>query len=275
MDRVTERTIPHEYVVARSVLLDALTALRAHLDAMVLVGAQAIYFHTGDADLATAPTTTDADVALAPDRLADEPLLEEALRRAGFVREADPGTWRGQGAVAIDLMVPEALSGPGSRGARLPVHGRWAARRARGLEPALIDNETHEIQSFEPDDDRRAHLSVAGPAALLVAKVVKIEERRATPRRLKPKDGLDVLRLLRVVDMGEVAQRLQLLAADEMAGEVTRSALASLREHGTESGGPIAALAASAVTGTEDPDITIESTVLLVEELLQACDERR
>ncbi|MEU5850123.1 hypothetical protein [Saccharopolyspora shandongensis] len=272
---MTERTIPREYVVARSVLLDALTALRAHLDAMVLVGAQAVYFHTGDADLATAPTTTDADVALAPDRLADEPLLEEALRRAGFVRETDPGTWRGRGAVAIDLMVPEALSGPGNRGARLPVHGKWAARRARGLEPALIDNEAHEIQSFEPGDDRRAHLRVAGPAALLVAKVVKIEERRATPRRLKPKDGLDVLRLLRVVDMGEVARRLQLLAADEMAGEVTRSALASLREHGTESDGPIAALAASAVTGTEDPDITIESTVLLVEELLQACDERR
>ncbi len=75
--------------------------------------------------------------------------------------------------------------------------------------------------------------------------------------------------------MGEVAQRLQLLAADEMAGEVTRSALAALREHGTQGDGPVAALAASAVTGTEDPDIAIESTVFLVEELLQACDERR
>ncbi len=127
---MTERTIPHEYVVARSVLLDALTALRAHLDAMVLVGAQAVYFHTGDADLATAPTTTDADVALAPNRLAGEPLLEDALHRAGFVRDTDPGTWRGQGAVAVDLMVPEALSGPGKRapGCRCTEGGRPGER---------------------------------------------------------------------------------------------------------------------------------------------------
>ncbi|MEY8038307.1 hypothetical protein [Saccharopolyspora cebuensis] len=275
---MTDLTIPHEYVVARSVLLDALTALRAHLDAMVLVGAQAVYSHTGDADMVTAPTTTDADVALAPDRLADEPLLEEALRLAGFVSGTNPGTWRGQGAVAIDLMVPAAVSGPRrSRGARLPVHGKWVARRTLGLEPALVDNETREIQSFSPGDSRRARLRVAGPAALLVAKTIKIEERRADhdSRRLQPKDGLDVLRLLRVIDMGEVARRLHLLAMDDVAGEVTRSALVALREHGARADGPIATLAASAVTGTEDPDVTIESTVLLVEELLQACDDQR
>lgn len=40
------------YVAARRVLLDALTALREHRDAIVLVGAQAVYIHAGDADLA-------------------------------------------------------------------------------------------------------------------------------------------------------------------------------------------------------------------------------
>ncbi|WP_206184695.1 hypothetical protein [Thermoactinospora rubra] len=74
---------PAEYVLARSVLLDALAALGPHIDAVVLVGAQAVYLHTGDADIAVAPTTTDADIALAPDKLRDEPLLEEALRAAG------------------------------------------------------------------------------------------------------------------------------------------------------------------------------------------------
>jgi hypothetical protein len=42
------------YVLARKVLLDALEVLEPHLDALVLVGAQAVYHHTGDADLAMA-----------------------------------------------------------------------------------------------------------------------------------------------------------------------------------------------------------------------------
>ncbi|PSL54222.1 hypothetical protein B0I31_107279 [Saccharothrix carnea] len=52
--------IPQEYVKARSVSLDALDGLGAHRDAVVLVGAQAVYLHAGDADFVTAPTTTDA-----------------------------------------------------------------------------------------------------------------------------------------------------------------------------------------------------------------------
>jgi len=57
-----------EYVAARRVLLDALEALRAHLDALVLVGAQAIYLHTGAIDLALAEATglvQDGDVRVA------------------------------------------------------------------------------------------------------------------------------------------------------------------------------------------------------------------
>ena len=38
------------YVIARRVLLDALEALGPHRDATILVGAQAIYLHTGDAE---------------------------------------------------------------------------------------------------------------------------------------------------------------------------------------------------------------------------------
>ena len=40
-----------EYVAARRVLLDALAALEDHLDNLVLVGAQAVYQHTGETDL--------------------------------------------------------------------------------------------------------------------------------------------------------------------------------------------------------------------------------
>jgi hypothetical protein len=48
------------YVLARRVLLDALDALGIHRDAIVLVGAQAIYLRCGEADLAVTPTPSMA-----------------------------------------------------------------------------------------------------------------------------------------------------------------------------------------------------------------------
>ncbi len=62
------------YVAARRVLLDALDALREHLDAIVLVGAQAVYVHAGEADLSVAPFTTDSDLAIDPRHLSPQPL---------------------------------------------------------------------------------------------------------------------------------------------------------------------------------------------------------
>ena len=44
-----------EYIAARRVLLDALEALGENRKALVLVGAQAIYLHVGEGDLAVAP----------------------------------------------------------------------------------------------------------------------------------------------------------------------------------------------------------------------------
>jgi hypothetical protein len=76
--------LDQEYVRARRVLLDALAALSEHRDAVILVGAQAIYLHTGDSDLATAPYTTDGDLALDPGSLESSPLLDQILRSAGF-----------------------------------------------------------------------------------------------------------------------------------------------------------------------------------------------
>lgn len=59
------------YVRARNALLDAVDALAEQLDAVVLVGAQAIYLHTGYADFAVAEYTTDADFCVAPADLSD------------------------------------------------------------------------------------------------------------------------------------------------------------------------------------------------------------
>jgi heptaprenylglyceryl phosphate synthase len=44
------------YVGARTVLLDALEALGSQRDAIIVVGAQAVYMRTGDSVIAIAPT---------------------------------------------------------------------------------------------------------------------------------------------------------------------------------------------------------------------------
>lgn len=46
---------------SRKALLDALEALEPHREALVLIGAQAIYLWTGGAPVALAETTDDSD----------------------------------------------------------------------------------------------------------------------------------------------------------------------------------------------------------------------
>ena len=118
-----------EYVAARRVLLDAFAALGTHRKAVVLIGAQAIYLHVGEGDLAVAPYTTDGDLAIDPRELDDEPALAAALEAAGFKLAVRPGTWT-MSEVQIDLLVPASLGGAGRRGARLGVHGTEVARKA-------------------------------------------------------------------------------------------------------------------------------------------------
>ncbi len=175
------------YVRARTALLDAVDALDAHRKSIVLVGAQAIYLHTGASDLAVAEYTTDADLTVIPAELSDAPLLADALSAHGFTPRQDPGSWLSPGGIPVDIMVPEALAGPGRRGARLGPHGSRAARRAKGLEGALIDRDLHTIASFDPTDVRTATIHIAGPSALLVAKLHKISERVSAQDRLMDK----------------------------------------------------------------------------------------
>lgn len=87
---------PELLVAARSALLDALQALAAHRDALVLIGAQAIYLHTGAALVALAEATKDSDLAIDPRELDDDPLLDDAMTAAGFHRDLiypQPGAW--------------------------------------------------------------------------------------------------------------------------------------------------------------------------------------
>lgn len=255
------------YVRARTALLDAVEALQVHLDAVVLVGAQAICLHTGDADLATAEYTTDADFSVSPTDLADVPLIGDLLASRGFTPQDQPGRWLSPDGIFVDIMVPEALGGPGSRGARLGPHGKQAARRVKGLEGSLIDRERHTISALEPSDDRQVSMWVAGPGALFVAKVHKIAERVDRNDRVRDKDALDVLRLLRAMDTDDLAGRLRSLADDDLAGPVTKEAIGLVPELFDNEQSDGVKMAVRAAGEGEDPATIAGSLVALSNDL--------
>jgi hypothetical protein len=260
------------------VLLDALQALGEQRSAVVLVGAQAIYLHTGDADLAVAPYTTDGDVAIDPSRLRNDPKLAEALGEAGFSADTRyVGTWimsrplEGRAVeVKIDLMVPEAVGGPGRSGARLGPHGNRAARKARGLEATLVDRQQRTIAALEDADERAFEVAVAGPAALLVAKLHKIAERVDTPGRREDKDALDILRLLQAVPTEVIADGVRTLLDEEISAEVTEEALSFLRDLFSEPSRPGCQMAARAAAPLEPEDTIAASCAFLTQDLLEA-----
>jgi ribosomal protein L11 len=228
------------YVEARRVLLDALTALTAQRAAVIVAGAQAVYLRTGDADIAVAPYTTDGDLALDPSQLSDDPTLESAMRAAGFDLGVEPGIWLASASVngeqfviPVDLIVPEgAATGGGRRGARLGPHGNRAARRARGLEAALIDHDTMTVSALDPADTRSVEIEVAGPAALFVAKAHKLHDRVASNRvdRLDDKDASDVVRLMQTASVVEVGATFVRLCVDPIAGTPSTEALTYIEE---------------------------------------------
>lgn len=73
-------------VAARGALLDALDALSDQRAALVLIGAQAIYLHTGAAPVALAEATKDTDIAIDPRALQQDPLSGNELSAQSGVR---------------------------------------------------------------------------------------------------------------------------------------------------------------------------------------------
>ncbi len=259
------------YVEARRALLDVLFALGAHSDAFVLVGA-----------LAVAPYTADADLALDPRILADRPLLEQMLCSKGFVsgeRSGMVGTWlvevAGGRSVPVDLLVPESLATKGRRSAKLGEHGDRCARWVRGLEAAVIDKVRCRIAALDPTDERSLDIWVAGPAALLIAKLHKIAERIDQPRRLVDKDALDVYRLFLAIAPEEFAVRFSRLWDESTAATVTADAIQLLHQLFAS---PLAAgcnMVARALTGLENEELVRASCGALAQDVLQAIAEKR
>ncbi len=267
------------YVAARGVLLDALDALGEQREALILAGAQAIYLHTGAAELAVAEFTTDGDLVVNPELLKSAPRLSEAMERAHFRSGLQPGSWlrdRTVGGIAtaipVDLLVPAAVAGPGRRAARLGDHGDRTGRRVRGLEGALVEHASTRLEALDLNDPRVFEIRVAGPSALLVAKLHKLADRsgEGDAKRLKDKDALDVLRLLRAISTETLAHGLRELRQSALAGEVTREAIDHLRDLFGTTAAPGTLMAVRATERLEDPAAIAESCVVLTDELLQA-----
>lgn len=260
---------------AREVLLDALEALGALRDAVILVGAQAVYARTGPSGLAVAEYTRDADLAIDTERIPGEPQIDVVLENAGFSRGDQPGTWTsarytGEGdPIPVDFLVAEAMSGrPGKRAAIVPGQPENSARQVRGLEGVLVDHDLSTISSLTTSQ-RSFRIRVAGPAALIVAKVHKIAERVDTSRR-RDKDALDVYRLLRVFESDELRVRFNALERYEVSAEPTAVALDAFASLFGSTRAPGTDMVVRATAGLEPEDEVRRSTATLAQDLLKS-----
>ena len=269
--------LDESYVEARTVLLDALEALGTHRRAAVLVGAQAVYEHTRevDAEISVSPFTLDADVALVPELLVDDqPSILDCMNGAGFETTDQPGIYRkgtDTGRIGqVDLLVPKAVGGRSGRGANLGAHGRRAAMQVHGLEGALVSNSPISVRSLRGGDLRRYDIRVAGPAALIVAKLHKIAERSNDDRRdrLKDKDAFDVYRVLRAVDADSLAHEFQSMLTDEVANPVVAEAMNLFGDYFGDNQATGTLMVARYIEGIEDSSFFAASSVAISCELL-------
>lgn len=235
--------------------------------------------HTGTIELAVPEFTIDADLTIDPSLLRDSPEIESAMRAAQFERGNRVGAWVVLRDVAgvttrieVDLMVPEAVGGPGRRAARLPGHAKEVARKARGLEAALVDKMMTSISALDPADTRSFVVAVAGPMALLISKLHKVAERVAEreQRRLDDKDALDILRLLQATDTSRLAATTTRLLEVDVARDATREALEVLKEHFTDARAAGPQMAARAVGALLSAEEVSASCAALASDLLRA-----
>ncbi|MFF2088584.1 hypothetical protein ACFVVM_32775 [Nocardia sp. NPDC058176] len=246
---------------------------------MIIIGAQAVYLHTGSARVAIAESTKDSDVAIDLRRLGEDPTIDAAMRRANFIPDPEklqPGAWvTVEDGIPVDIMVPAALAaGPkGKRSVNKPPHHKMSMRRAHGLEAAVVDFGEMIVRSLDPADGRAIAARVAGPAALIVAKCHKIGERVGDPNpdRLNDKDAHDLYRILLTFDTDVLAATFAVLLADEISSEVTDEAVTYLDDlfgAGPEAIG--SAMAGSAEEGVGEPEEVALATSILAADLVQA-----
>ena len=201
-----------------------------------MIGAQAVFEMTKHRDDLPFTLTKDADTSLAPGLVDPAFEIGAAMEAAGFhlKRQGRPGIWcipaPGMGSdpddTGFDILVPEAVAGPGRRGARLEGQDKMAVGRAEGIELSLIDRHERRIEALD-GSSRFVDAFVAGPAAILCAKSFKLMERiqnRNAGRRdrLRPKDASDAWLIMNTSDPGEVRRIFDTAEADPVMGASVR-----------------------------------------------------
>ena len=129
------------------------------------------------------------------------------------------------------------------------------------------------VTGLEAGDERRHEILVAGPSALLVAKLHKIADRTEQPRRQRPRDAHDVFRLLREVEVEAFADGFAAMKAADVSHGVALEAIGHLRALFGEPDRHGAQQAALAVTGlVEDPQAVALRCAVLAAEVLSAIE---
>jgi len=128
------------------------------------------------------------------------------------------------------------------------------------------------LNALDEDDRREFEVRVAGPSALLVAKLHKLADRsgQGDAKRLKDKDALDVLRLLRAIPVERLAYGLRELGDSTLAGDVTHEAIAHLQALFGAISSPGTVMVVRATERLEDPTVMAASCVALMDDLTRA-----
>lgn len=260
---------------ARDLLLDALVALEPHRQALIVVGAQAVYEHTRLVEGLEQPSTSDSDLAVDPSLVTPSASIYQLLLDAGLfpARPERSGIYSRTPTLpggkphlpTLDLIAPESVAGSSRshRGARIAGQDRKAVSKSDGLEMALLDYEWRRIGPIAGESDRQeVEVKVAGAAALLCAKAWKLHDRvrdaeAGRPWRLREKDAGDIWHLMYVSDPGEVRQTFERCGRHPTMGQAIRTG----KEHLDGlfgSGGPGRLLAAKNLADTRTETEAVE-----------------
>lgn len=249
-------------VLSRRALIDVIVGLSEHLEALTVLGGHAVIEMTWHLDALPVPDTTqDGDLGVAPQLLANSPLLFEKMIELGFeaARPDRPGIWSPieqrdlppHERASVDLIAPRAVAAENIRrpirAARVGAHGKHSVSATEGTELSLLDRSSRVLRSFDTGPSVEAY--VAGPTALLCAKAYKLHDRmepselRRNRERLRPKDFADVYRLLHAISGEEAARVFEQGAADERIGTAVglgRDHLIELLRDPSAVAGPVA-----------------------------------
>lgn len=229
-----------EVVTSRRALIDVLTGLADHSQALTVLGGHAVIEVTqGLPALPPDDSTSDGDLGVTPELLSEDPKLDQRMAELGYeaARPERPGVWspisqRDRDVHvrdSVDLIAPMSLargnltSNRDIRSARVGSHGKRAVSATRGTELSTIDRKLYTLRAF--DDGAAVEAYVAGPSALLCAKAYKIHDRldptelRRNAERLRPKDFADLYRLLLVISAEKAAETFARGSADARIGK--------------------------------------------------------